>query len=221
MTWRQGEALQGLTTMKLHISSALVSSRLEHAPDRQGLLYKKSSRSSSYHPCWCQLWGNLLFYRARGGERDPPKLIILEGCTVELRESTSEPYAFEISYPCGLLGKQAYQMAAQNQETMEGWVRALSTAGFGYLRALVAELEGQFQMLKNQQPLKLEVDPVASKKIFKAPLPKMGAEKGYNEKNFSLLHQEFGEDIVRLRHIWQEEMKGKKPPAEDNLIDLG
>nr|XP_056718976.1 sesquipedalian-1-like [Euleptes europaea] len=206
--------------MKLHLSSGLVSSHMEHTPDRQGLLYKKSSRTSSYHPRWCTLWGNLLFYRERGGDRDPPKLIILEGCIVELRESSSEPYAFEISYPCGLPGGRAYQMAAENQETLEAWVRALSTAGFGYLRALAAELEGQFQMLKNQQPPKLEGAPVASKKNFKLPLLKLVAETRSKETNFSQLHQEFGEDILRLRRMWQEKKDGKTQPAENNLIDL-
>ncbi|XP_015261871.1 PREDICTED: sesquipedalian-1-like [Gekko japonicus] len=206
--------------MKLHISSALVSSRLERAPDRQGLLYKKSSRSSSYHPCWCTLWGNVLFRRERAGDRDPPKLIILEGCTVELLDSTSEPYAFEISYPCGLPGSRAYQMAAENQETLEGWVRALSTAGFGYLRALAAELEGQFRMLKNQPPLKLDGAPVASKNC-KLLLPKLVAEMESKGTNFSQLHQEFGEDIVRLRYMWQEKKAGKKQPTKESLIDLG
>lgn len=206
--------------MKLHISRALVSSHLESAPDRQGLLYKKSSRSASYHPCWCTLWGNLLFFRERGGDRDPPKLIILEGCTVELLESTSEPYAFEISYPCGVPGSRAYQMAAENQETLEGWVRALSTAGFGYLRALATELEGQFQVLKNQRPLQLDGAPVASKDC-KLPLPKLVAETGSKETNFSQLHQEFGEDIVRLRYMWQEKKVGKKQRTENDLIDLG
>ncbi|XP_060112812.1 sesquipedalian-1-like [Heteronotia binoei] len=206
--------------MKLHISSALISSRLERTPDRQGLLYKKSSRSSSYHPCWCMLWGNLLFYRERAGDRDPPKLIILEGCTVELRESTSEPYAFEISYPRGLPGSRAYQMAAENQETLEGWVRALSTARFEYLRALAAELEGQFQMLKNQQPLKSDGAPGASKNC-KLPFPKLVAEMGSKQTNFSRLHQEFGEDIVSLRCMWKEKKAAKKQPTENNLIDLG
>ncbi|XP_048373682.1 sesquipedalian-1-like [Sphaerodactylus townsendi] len=201
--------------MKLHFSNTLVSFHLEHTPDRQGLLYKKSSRTSSYHPCWCMLLGNLLFYRERGGDRDPPKLIILECCIVELRESSSEPFAFEISYP---YGSRAYQMAAENQETLEGWVRALSTAGFGYLKALAAELEGQLQTLKRQEPLKSEGAPVASKKDCELSL---GAEMGSKETNFSQLHQAFGEDIERLRHTWQERKDAKKQPAGNNLIDLG
>lgn len=139
---------------------------------------------------------------------------------MELLESTSEPYAFEISYPSGLPGSRAYQMAAENQENLEGWVRALSTAGFGYLRALAAELEGQFQVLKNQQPLKLEEAPAASKNC-KLPLPKLVAEMGSKETDFSQLHQEFGEDIVRLRFMWQETKVGKKQPTEGNLIELG
>ncbi|XP_077170860.1 sesquipedalian-1-like [Paroedura picta] len=206
--------------MKLHLSRALVSPRLERPPDRQGLLYKKSSRSSSYHAYWCTLWGNLLFYQERGGDRDPPKLIVLEGCIVELRESTSEPYAFEISYPCVSPGSHSYQMAAGNQESLEGWVRALSTAGFGYLRALSAELEGQFQTLKLQQPLKLNGPPGASENCG-LPLQKPVAGKGSKKTDFSQLHQEFGEDVVRLRSTWLEKKVGQKQPAENCLIDLG
>uniref|UniRef100_A0A8C3H7T6 PH domain-containing protein n=1 Tax=Chrysemys picta bellii TaxID=8478 RepID=A0A8C3H7T6_CHRPI len=56
-------------------------------PDRQGRLYKKSERTSSYQRRWCELRGNLLFYWERQGDREPLGLILLEGCTVELQES--------------------------------------------------------------------------------------------------------------------------------------
>ncbi|XP_061445650.1 sesquipedalian-1-like [Rhineura floridana] len=201
--------------MKLHISSALTSSHL----DRQGLLYKKSIRTASYQPCWCELRGNLLFYRERWGDRGPFRLIVLEGCTVELQESASEPHTFEISYPGGLPGARSYKMAAENQETMEGWVRALSTAGFGYLRALVTELEGQFQMLKNQQPPKSE-GPLRHLTDFKFPTSKLVVEMGSFTVDFAQLHQEFGEDIVRLRQMWQER-QGEQQPEDGALIDFG
>ncbi|XP_062994432.1 sesquipedalian-1-like [Elgaria multicarinata webbii] len=206
--------------MKLHISSALVSSHLPYAADRQGLLYKKSNRNASYQPCWCELRGNLLFCRERSAERGPLRLIVLEGCTVELQESASEPHTFEISYPGGLLGSRSYKMAAENQETMEGWVRALSTAGCGYLRALVDELESQFQILKRQQPPKLEGDPRYLTANVKLPSSELVAEAGFPNMGFPQLHQEFGEDIVRVRHMWQEERRAKQQPEGENLIDF-
>ncbi|XP_053119601.1 sesquipedalian-1-like [Hemicordylus capensis] len=211
--------------MKLHISSTLTSSHLGNPPDRQGFLYKKSNRSASYQPYWCELRGNLLFYRERYGDRDS-RLIVLEGCTVELQESASEPYTFEISYPCGLPGSRAYKMAAENQATMEGWVRALSTARFAYLRALTSELEDQFQDLKSQQLPKLEGHVGCSTAAFKRPPPKLVAEMGSPTMDFTQLHQKFGEEIVRVRLLWQDEKAGKnqlegdKQPEEDNLINL-
>ncbi|KAJ7314094.1 hypothetical protein JRQ81_006029 [Phrynocephalus forsythii] len=206
-------------TMKLHISSTMVSSGLEHPPDRQGLLYKKSSRSGSYHPCWCELRGNLLFYRDRSGDRGSVHLIILEGCTVELKESASEPYTFEISYPGGFPGNQSYKMAAENQETMEGWVRALSTAGIGYLRVLVAELEEQFQRVKGQQRPTLE-----GEQRYFADLnqtPKVVVDMESPNMDFTQFHRELGEDISRVRRMWQEEKRRKQQPKDESLINFG
>lgn len=193
--------------MKLHISSTHMSSQGEHPPDRQGSLYKKSNRSASYQSCWCELRGNLLFYRY--GDRDPFRLIILEGCTVELQESKSEPYTFEISYPSGLPGSRTYTMAAENQESMEGWVRALSTAGFHYLRALVTELEGQFNKL-NSPPLPETREDLRQTAFERLP----------TKRDFAWLHQEFGEEIVRLRQKWQKEREGRKQMDEESLIDF-
>lgn len=203
--------------MKLHISSAFASSHLEYPPDRQGLLYKKSSRTASYQPCWCELRGNLLFYRERYGDREPLRLIILEGCTVELQESASEPFTFEISYPYGLPGSRSYKMAADNQETMESWVRALSTAGFENLRALATELKGQFQELKSQQLPKVEG---RSASDFKTSPPRSAEEREFLKMDFAQLHKKFGEDIVRLRCLWMEARKEKKQPEGENLIDF-
>uniref|UniRef100_A0A674K7Z8 PH domain-containing protein n=1 Tax=Terrapene triunguis TaxID=2587831 RepID=A0A674K7Z8_9SAUR len=90
--------------MKLHETSVLGYSRMAAPPDRQGRLYKKSERTSSYQRRWCELRGNLLFYWERQGDREPLGLILLEGCTVELQESATEPFTFKISYTQGPLG---------------------------------------------------------------------------------------------------------------------
>uniref|UniRef100_A0A8C5S3R6 Sesquipedalian n=1 Tax=Laticauda laticaudata TaxID=8630 RepID=A0A8C5S3R6_LATLA len=189
--------------IKLHISSILTSSHLDQLPDRQGVLYKKNNRTATYQRCWCELRGNILICREQSGDRAPSHLIVLEGCTVELQESTSEPYTFKICYPNVL---PDYKMAAEDQERMEDWVRALSTAGFEYLRVLVTELEDQFHWLRSQQYSKEE----ASCKATDLPLqpPKPVAQRRLSHMDFACLHQEFGKDVKSVRKQWQEG-KGK------------
>ncbi|XP_074854559.1 sesquipedalian-1-like [Carettochelys insculpta] len=194
--------------MKLHETSLLGYARLPAAPDRQGQLCKKSLRSGTYQRRWCELRGNLLFYWERRGDREPLGLILLEGCTVELRESASEPFTFEISCP---LGHRTYKLAAEDQASMEGWVRALSTASFAYLRALLTELEGQYR----------------TSGALGAALPQEGAacpgpvviEVGLPD--FEGLHQQFGEEIVKLRARWRETRGEGVQPVLGDLIDLG
>lgn len=108
-------------------------------------------------------------------------------------------------------------MAADNQETMESWVRALSTAGFENLRALATELKGQFQELKSQQLPKVEG---RSASDFKTSPPRSAEEREFLKMDFAQLHKKFGEDIVRLRCLWMEARKEKKQPEGENLIDF-
>ncbi|XP_075784888.1 sesquipedalian-1-like [Pelodiscus sinensis] len=191
--------------MKLHETGVLGYSRVAVPPDRQGRLYKKSERSSTYQRRWCELRGNLLFYWERQGDREPLGLILLEGCTVELQESATEPFTFEISYRSG---HRAYKMAAEDQASMEGWVRALSTASFDYLRALVTELEGQYRANGVAPPKEWAVQhrPVVSA----VGLP-----------DFEGLHQQFGKEIVKLRAKWKEARAEGTQPTQGDLIDLG
>uniref|UniRef100_A0A8C0G5Y3 PH domain-containing protein n=1 Tax=Chelonoidis abingdonii TaxID=106734 RepID=A0A8C0G5Y3_CHEAB len=108
--------------MKLHETSVLGYSRMGAPPDRRGRLYKKSERSSSYQRRWCELRGNLLFYWERQGEREPLGLILLEGCTVELQESATEPFTFEISYSHG--SSVTCQTLLPTHRTQESWFPA-------------------------------------------------------------------------------------------------
>ncbi|CAM5147720.1 unnamed protein product [Natator depressus] len=196
--------------MKLHESSVLGYSRMAAPPDRQGRLYKKSERSSSYQRRWCELRGNLLFYWERQGDREPLGLILLEGCTVELQESATEPFTFQISYPQGPLGHRAYKMAAEDQTSMEGWVRALSTASFDYLRVLLTELEGQYR-----DSGALRVTPLEEGAARCSPLV-----SAVGLPDFEGLHQQFGKEIVKLRVRWREERAGEAQMVQGDLIDL-
>ncbi|KAK9395398.1 sesquipedalian-1-like [Crotalus adamanteus] len=177
-------------------------------PDWQGVVYKKNNRIASYQHCWCELRGNLICWE------QPCQLIVLEGCTVELQESSSEPHTFKICYRDDF-PDQTYKMAAEDQETMEDWVHTLSTVGFEHLQALVTELEGQFHRLKSQQYSKEE----ASCKATYLPLlsPKPVEQRRFCHMDFTCLHQEFGKEVKRARKQWQEG-KGKLIPESESLM---
>jgi sesquipedalian len=91
---------------------------------------------------WFVLKGNLLFYfEKRGGEL--LGMIILEGCTIELAENETEKYCFHIHF----LGNRSYVLSADDQETLESWMRALTCSGFDYMRLMVSELQRQLDEL--------------------------------------------------------------------------
>ncbi|XP_070582880.1 sesquipedalian-1-like isoform X2 [Erythrolamprus reginae] len=196
---------QSQPAIKLHFASILTSPTLDQPPDRQGFLFKKNNRTASYHRCWCELRGNLLICGEQPGDRS--QLIVLEGCTVELQESSSEPHTFKICYP-GDLPDQSYKMAAEDQGTMEDWVRALTTAGFEYLRPLVIALKSQFHRLKSQEYSKEEARCKATD--LPLPPPKPVVQRRLSHMDFACLHQEFGKDVIRARKQWQE---GKGKPV--------
>lgn len=110
--------------------------------DKEGYLYKKGERNTSYQKRWCVLKGNLLFYKDRPADRDLAGVIVLEGCTVQLCES-EEQFAFSLvwSEP----GLRTYKFAAEDQAGQESWIKALLSANYGYLFLLVMDLEKQYQ----------------------------------------------------------------------------
>lgn len=87
----------------------------------------------------------MLFYFEERDSREPIGVIVLEGCTVELCESTEE-FAFAIKFDCAKA--RVYKMAAENQAAMESWVKALSRASFDYMRLVVKELERQLEEIQ-------------------------------------------------------------------------
>uniref|UniRef100_A0A8C5Q3K5 Sesquipedalian n=1 Tax=Leptobrachium leishanense TaxID=445787 RepID=A0A8C5Q3K5_9ANUR len=124
--------------MKLDVSSRLTLS----LPEKQGYLLKKGGRHPSYHRRWFWLCGNLLLYWEKPGDPQPMGLILLEGSSVYLRSSRLE-YGF-----CLCTLSRVYKMAAECQQDLELWVRALLSANLGYTRALLMEVEGQFRTLE-------------------------------------------------------------------------
>ncbi|KAM4698721.1 sesquipedalian-1-like [Rhinophrynus dorsalis] len=171
--------------MKLEFSSLLSSS----APEKQGYLLKKGNRPASYHRRWFLLWGNLLLYFERQGDPQPLGLILLEGSSISLRSSRLE-YAFSL-YTL----TRVYKMAAECQQDLELWVKALLSANRGYTKELLGELRGQYLGLTAGQN-----DPTTPQ-----PQERMSNE-GVWGGDFGVLHRWLGEEILPLR--------------ETNLIDL-
>lgn len=110
--------------------------------DKEGYLYKKGERNTSYQKRWCVLKGNLLFYKDRPADRDVIGVIVLEGCTVQLCES-EEQFAFSLvwSEP----GLRTYKFAAEDQASQESWIKALLSANHSYLSLLVMDLEKKYR----------------------------------------------------------------------------
>lgn len=68
-------------------------------------------------------------------------MIILEGCVIELEENETEKYCFNINF----LGNRSYVLSAEDQSSLESWMRALTCSGFDYMRLMVMELQRQLE----------------------------------------------------------------------------
>lgn len=93
------------------------------------------------------LKGNLLFYFEKKGG-DLLGTIILEGCVIELAEVETEKYCFHIIFH----GNRTYVLSAEDQETLESWMKVLTCSGFDYMRLMVAELQRQLEELDKSSP---------------------------------------------------------------------
>jgi len=76
-------------------------------------------------------------------DKDPLGLIIVEGCTIELSNEVDN-YCFEIAFN----GNRTYILSADNQESMETWMKALTCAGYEYNRIILAELKRQLHEME-------------------------------------------------------------------------
>lgn len=120
--------------------------------DKEGYLSKKGEIKTSYQKRWFVLKGNLLFYKERPGDKDVIGVFVLEGCTVQLCES-EEQFAFSLvwSEP----GLKTYKFAAEDQESQEGWIKALLSASHSYLALLVKDMEKQYRDALQAHPSEL------------------------------------------------------------------
>jgi len=129
--------------MKIHNEKGLIHFANSGAPaDKEGYLHKKGEVNKGYQKRWFVLKGNLLFYYEKKGDKDPQGVIILEGCTIELTEDV-ENFMFMINYASS--GLRTYCLSAQSQESMESWMKALSCAGYEYVKLMVSELQSKLE----------------------------------------------------------------------------
>lgn len=115
--------------------------------DLEGTLSKRGDRS--WNTRWFVLKGNLLFYFEKRGDKEPLGVIILEGCTIEMTEEDGEQYCFKVIFH----GEKdrSYLLAAESQDVMEKWMKALTCAGYEYMKLMVAELQRQLEELESSQ----------------------------------------------------------------------
>ncbi|KAJ1530761.1 hypothetical protein ONE63_005615 [Megalurothrips usitatus] len=118
--------------------------------DKEGWLVKRGEVNKAYQRRWFVLKGNLLFYFEKKGDKEPVGLIVLEGCTIELAED-EELYGFKIVFHGQ--GNRSYALAADSQESMEQWMKALACAPYDYMKLMVAELQRQLDQMDDCSPV--------------------------------------------------------------------
>lgn len=113
------------------------------------------------------LKGNLLFYFEKKGEREPLGVIVLEGCTIgkadnlidslkiakinfhaELAED-GEQYCFQVVFHG--INNRTYFLSAESQDLMERWMKALTCAGYEYMKLMVSELQRQLEEIEGSK----------------------------------------------------------------------
>ncbi|KAM4650781.1 sesquipedalian-2 [Discoglossus pictus] len=132
-------------TMKLNERSMAHFAISESPADQTGYLLKRGEWNVAYQRRWFVLKGNLLFYFEEQESKEPVGVVVLEGCTVELCQS-SEEFAFMVRFDSP--GSRSYILSAESQEDMESWVKALSRANFDYMRLVVRELEKKLELMQ-------------------------------------------------------------------------
>lgn len=117
--------------------------------DKEGYLLKKGDQNKEFQRRWFVLKGNLLFYFQKKQDKEPLGVIVLEACSVQV--SSHARYAFEIAFDGQ--GTRTYVLAADNDEEMQAWMKAISHASYEYLRSIVNELQRRVnQLTSSSQP---------------------------------------------------------------------
>ncbi|XP_071182180.1 sesquipedalian-1 isoform X3 [Salvelinus alpinus] len=212
--------------------------------NKEGYLYKKKERTSSYQRRWFVLKANLLFYQERPADRHLLGVIVLEGCAVQRCESEGGLFAFSMVFRGS--GLKTYRLAAEDQLGQESWVKALLTASHCYLSLLVRDLGKQYEGPVRREGRShsasnvLQAPPIPSNVIKKRSpkhwpkrnahvTPINGPAPPYGERpqvdfdpleDFTKLHDYYGEEVKQLRADWLRRRQEEEEHLEEDLIDL-
>ncbi|KOC61464.1 Sesquipedalian-1 [Habropoda laboriosa] len=148
--------------------------------DREGWLNKRGELNRGYQRRWFVLKGNMLFYFDRRGDKEPVGMIVLEGCTIELAED-EEQFGFQIVFHGP--NNRNYALAAESQESMEQWMKALACASYDYMKLMVAELQRQLDAEEEE-----EEEDETTMVMAPSQSPKAPPRQRHNPFNRSELH---------------------------------
>ncbi|KAM3860047.1 sesquipedalian-1-like [Diretmus argenteus] len=173
--------------MKIHEKIVTHFQSCNSPVDKEGFLYKKGERHTSYQKRWFVLKGNLLFYKDRPADRELTGVIVLEGCIVQLCES-DEQFAFSLVW--NEPGLRTYKLAAEDQEEQESWIKVLLSANHNYLALLVMDLEKQYREATKAFP--------GDQARTSSPMPHHGADPpAWLITNTSILSPQYVGQVVR------------------------
>lgn len=135
--------------MRINEKNLVTFANCNSPVDKAGWLLKKGDLNKAFQKRYFVLKGNLFFYFEKQGDKEPIGVIILEGCTVELSSSYTETFTFEIAFQGS--GCRTYVLTADSQDEMEAWMKAVTSAGYEYMRLMVSELQNQLEELNTKQ----------------------------------------------------------------------
>ena len=133
------------TAMKINEKNVVSFAASDSPVDKEGYLSKKND-VKGFQRRWFVLKGNLLFYYEKKQDKEPAGLVVLESYSVQA--SATEKHGFEISFDGP--GTRTYVLAADNDEDMQSWMRAISHASYEFLRGIVNELQKQVDVLTSR-----------------------------------------------------------------------
>ncbi|XP_053971045.1 sesquipedalian-1-like [Hylaeus anthracinus] len=194
--------------------------------DREGWLNKRGELNRGYQRRWFVLKGNILFYFERRGDKEPVGMIVLEGCTIELTED-EEQFGFQIVFHGP--NNRNYALAAESQESMEQWMKALACASYDYMKLMVAELQRQLDATEEEPavvvppPQSPKAPPRQRHNPFNRPeshhrSQSVRSAPGRTENvprtkiTFRELHTKYGRKILADLNEWRHARKNAEAP---------
>ncbi|KAF5296437.1 hypothetical protein FQR65_LT01424 [Abscondita terminalis] len=212
--------------------------------DKEGYLNKKGEVNKTFQKRYFVLKGNLLFYFEKKAEREPMGVIILEGCTIELDED-DEQFSFKIEFHG--TNNRSYVLAADSQDSMEQWMKALACASYDYMKLMVAELQRQLDDIE-ETPLPLaqavgspvppprqrynpfnkpETNPHQRSHSMRSAPGRIDDNVRHSDAKISIsfweLHNSYGRPILSDFNSWKHAQRLQKEKADSamgNLINL-